>query len=308
MLVRDETYALRVGNASGAELDGTTSDAEDADSLSDWRIGDTHLVWDTATGSWQEDGMSRSYRVTIEGRPNPLTVPGVPTGFENATLGHRASRVRWNAPADDGGSPITGYEIHGSNNFIETGSTDTFHVFVNPDPHNPGLWSMHIRAVNAVGRGPWSEYRAVVVDAAKVTIAGGGRVIEGADAAFTLTADKPVLSALTPLDVSVSVSESGNMVDSADKVAQTVSFDLDVTTASLSVPTVNDDAVEFDSTVTATITADSDYIVGAPSEAGVLVDDDEPHDTPFAVEDLAARPAGPRTGVPLLVRRDRAAR
>ena len=293
VLARDETYALQVSNASGAELDGTTSDAEDAGSLSGWRIGDTHLVWDTATSSWQEDGMSRSYRVTIEGRPNPLTVPGVPTGFENATLGHRASRVRWNAPADGGGSPITGYEIHGSNNFIETGSTDTFHVFVNPDPHNPGLWPMHIRAVNAVGKGPWSEYMAVVVDSAKVTIAGGDGVIEGADATFTLTADKPVLSALTPLDVSVSVSESGNMVDSADKVAKTVSFDLDATTASLSVPTVDDDAVEFDSTVTATIAADPDYIVGSPSEAGVLVDDDEPHDTPFAVEDLAARPAGP---------------
>ena len=219
-------------------------------------------------------------------------LPGAPTGFTLTKNGHHAAKLDWTAPIDDGGSAITEYRIAGGGN-VDLAVTSTSHIIsVGSSNFIGGSYFLHVRAVNAVGRGPWSDGIFVHLDSATVTIAAAGGLTEGAEAAFTLTTNLPVLTALRPLDVSVSVSESGNMVASADKGAKTVSFDLGATTAGLSVSTVDDSAVEFDSTVTATIAADSDYIVGLPSEAGVLVDDDEPHNFPYAVEDLSARPAG----------------
>ena len=109
-----------------------------------------------------------------------------------------------------------------------------------------------------------------------MTIAGGGGVVEGTDAAFTLTASKPVLSADQPLNVSVSVSESGDQVASADEGTRTVSFALNATTAALSVPTVGDTVYQGASMVTAAIRPDSDYTVGPDSSGTVRVADDEP--------------------------------
>ena len=222
-----------------------------------------------------------------------LGLPGAPTGF-TYLVGHHSAKLDWTAPIDDGGSAIMEYRIAVGNNVdLATGSTSTSHIIsVGSSGFVGGAHWVKVRAVNAVGKGPWSNRKIIPLVAAKVTIAGGDGVIEGTDAAFTLTTSLPVLTALRPLNVRVLVSESGNMVDSADKVPKTVSFDLDATTASLSVPTVDDDAVEFDSTVTATIAPDSDYIVVSLSAAGVLIDDDEPHNFPYAVEDLSAMPAG----------------
>ena len=103
----------------------------------------------------------------------------------------------------------------------------------------------------------------------------GDRTLEGADAVFTLVASKPVLSSSKPLNVSVSVSESGDMVASADEGTQTVSFALNETSVFLLVPTVDDSAVEDDSVVTAAIQTDADYTLGAPSSSTVTVTDDE---------------------------------
>ncbi len=116
----------------------------------------------------------------------------------------------------------------------------------------------------------------ITMGPATVTIAGGGGVVEGTDAAFTLTASKPVLSADQPLNVSVSVSESGDQVASADEGTRTVSFALNATTAALSVPTVGDTVYQGASMVTAAIRPDSDYTVGPDSSGTVRVADDEP--------------------------------
>ena len=235
--------------------------------------------------------------------------PGAPTDFKVAKLGHQAVLVTWTAPIDDGGSAITEYRIEGSGfvNF-DTGSTSTARFITVSRGFEIGSYAMRVHAVNTVGRGPPSKgsHPDYAIDdlyvplfSAKVAIGGGGSVVEGSEAVFMLTTSLPVLSADNPLNVSVSVSESGDMVASTDKGTKTVSFAVGATTARLSVPTVNDesiadidDAVEFDSTVTATITPDSDYEVLPASEASVLVEDDEPHNFPYAVEDLSARPAG----------------
>ena len=115
----------------------------------------------------------------------------------------------------------------------------------------------------------------------RVTIGGDAGVTEGADAEFTLTASKPVLSSNKPLNVSVSVSESEDMVASAEEGAKTVSFAVDATTATLSVPTVDDGVRrESNSVVSAAIQTNTDYTVGTDSSATVTVSDDTPPGAP----------------------------
>ena len=86
-----------------------------------------------------------------------------------------------------------------------------------------------------------------------MTIAGDGGVNEGFNAEFTLTASKPVLSSSKPLNVSVLLSESEDMVASAEEGTKTVSFAMGDTTATPVGPTVDDGVVESDSVVTAAI-------------------------------------------------------
>ena len=138
------------------------------------------------------------------------------------------------------------------------------------------VYTLEVRAENAAEDGRWSPAVTFTMGPATVTIAGDGGVVEGTDAAFTLTASKPALSADKPLNVSVSVSESGDQVASADEGAKTVSFALNAITAALPVPTVGDTVFQGNSRVTAAIQPDPDYTVGPASSGTVWVDDDEP--------------------------------
>ncbi len=109
---------------------------------------------------------------------------------------------------------------------------------------------------------------------AVVTVAAGGDVTEGAAANFTLTRTG---DAATALAVEVAVSETGDMVATGDKGTRTVTFGAGAATAALAVPTVDDSADEPDSTVTVAVADGGAYDRGTPSEAGVVVaDNDEP--------------------------------
>ena len=205
-------------------------------------------------------------------------VPGAPTGL-TATEGHHAVKLNWTAPAADGGSAITGYEYTPDTVLlapvVATGNTSPTHIVDNLADNN---YAFVVRAVNAVGPGPWSSNADAAIGTvgpATVTIAGDGGVTEGTDASFTLTASKPVLSSNKPLNVSVSVSESEDMVASAEEGAKTVSFAVGDTTATLSVPTVNDGVVESDSVVTAAIQTNTDYTVGTDGSGTVTVADND---------------------------------
>ena len=96
-------------------------------------------------------------------------------------------------------------------------------------------------------------------------------VTEGAAAAFTLARTGAAAAALT---VAVAVSESEAAVSGTPPTS--VTFAAGSASATLSVPTEDDEATEDASTVTATVSSGSGYTVdGASGSAGVVVNDDD---------------------------------
>ena len=202
------TYTVRiVHDSSVATMDTTTSDAEDAGGASGWSIAND--VRYEGSGGWTTTNSEKSIRIAIKGNTRVKTLPGAPTGL-TVTEGHRAVKLDWTAPADNGDSPITGYEYTTDDaiTFVATGSTSTS-LLVDTVADVNGDYSIRVRAVNAVGSGDWSDVVVGRLGPATVTIAGGGRVVQGEYAVFTLTASKPVLSRDSRMVVRVSSTESG---------------------------------------------------------------------------------------------------
>ena len=103
----------------------------------------------------------------------------------------------------------------------------------------------------------------------EISIAADGDVTEGTDASYTLPATpKPAAD----LDVTVEVTQSGDFVTTG---SQTVTITT-TGTATLTVPTTNDSTNEPDGSVTATISAGTDYTVSTNADsATVAVSDDD---------------------------------
>ena len=95
-------------------------------------------------------------------------------------------------------------------------------------------------------------------------------VTEGTAASFTVTLDQAPPEALA---VAVSVAESGSALSGTAPAS--VAFAKGATSATLSVPTSGDSVVEAESTVTATVTAGTGYLVGTGASASVRVEDDD---------------------------------
>ena len=107
----------------------------------------------------------------------------------------------------------------------------------------------------------------------EITIeAGTSPVTEGTAATFTLSRTGLATQSLT---VTVSVSESGNMIQGS--APSSVTFNSGQSTAALTVPTAADSTDENDSMITASITGglSATYTVGTPGSAQVLVEDDD---------------------------------
>ena len=80
------------------------------------------------------------------------TVPDAPESL-SFTRGNRQVTLRWRAPPNDGGDPITHYEYEqdGSGTWISTGSTDTSHTVTGLN--NGQAYMFRVRAVNTLGNG-----------------------------------------------------------------------------------------------------------------------------------------------------------
>ena len=132
------------------------------------------------------------------------TEPEAPESL-SFTPGDQQVTLRWRAPTNDGGEPITHYEYEqdGSGTWISTGGTATSHTVTGLN--NGQTYMFRVRAVNALGNGA-----VVTLDATPSPSTGGGGgggggggprqtvpdapmnlVAEATDAAVTLTWDAP---------------------------------------------------------------------------------------------------------------------
>ena len=105
-----------------------------------------------------------------------------------------------------------------------------------------------------------------------------GDITERGDVVFTVSRG---MAASDRLDVTVAVDETGSMVASADKVSHTVTIAADQTSRNLTVGTLGDSDWEAHSTVSATISSDTDYTISssAGSASKQVQDDDFPEAT-----------------------------
>ncbi len=207
------------------------------------------------------------------------SVPGAPGNPEASTAGQTAIELSWVAPVDPGSSPITGYRIEWSPDgasgwaILVENANSTGTTYADGGLSAETTRYYRVSAISAAGIGEASDATgATTAPFPVVTIAAGPTpVTEGTGATFVLSRTGATTEELS---VSLTVTETGSMIDGA--APESVVFAADAAETTLTVNTESDDWDEADSTITATVTAMQDvYEVGATSSADVFVEDDD---------------------------------
>ena len=116
---------------------------------------------------------------------------------------------------------------------------------------------------------PWVFSEPLFATSSKISIVAGSGVTEGADATFSLTASpEPVAN----IEVTVDITQNGDFVTTGSQTVTITSSG----TATLTVPTGNDNVEEANGSVTATISSGADYSISHSNGAATLAvaDDD----------------------------------
>ncbi len=113
---------------------------------------------------------------TVSTTPPAATAPAAPTAV-TAVAGDASATVSWTAPASNGGSPITGYEVDvlvGTTVVRTVAPTGTATSTVVTGLTNGTAHTFQVRAVNAVGTGATSVASAAVTPTATAPVARPG--------------------------------------------------------------------------------------------------------------------------------------
>ncbi len=116
------------------------------------RVRATNAIGDGPWSSWSSDFV-------------PGAVPAAP-GSPEVSAGDASISAGWVAPGDDGGFPITNYELQlndqtaATNTYLDAGTSLTAEV---DDLVNGHTYRLRVRAENARGSGPWSPWSDGVV-------------------------------------------------------------------------------------------------------------------------------------------------
>ena len=147
----------------------------------------------TATGNDTDDGPrtvtvaadldgaaigSRGITILDDDTTTPTTVPGAPTSLTATASGTTTINLSWTAPADNGGSPITGYRIEVSpngtsswtNRVADTGTTTTTYAHTGLSAGTTRHY--RVSAINATGTGAASNTDNATTDDAATTVPG----------------------------------------------------------------------------------------------------------------------------------------
>ena len=117
-LAANTTYSLLLVSPGNdfLNLSVTSSDAEDTGGAAGWTIAN---AYDSKSGTvWGTTASDTSFLITIKGTLGTTTTtpPDAPTGLTATANGQSQIDLAWAAPANTGGSPITGYRIEVSPN------------------------------------------------------------------------------------------------------------------------------------------------------------------------------------------------
>ncbi|MCL2763161.1 MAG: fibronectin type III domain-containing protein [Treponema sp.] len=119
------------------------------------------------------------------------TVPTAPQNF-TATAGDTEVVLEWTAPASNGGSAITGYQVSSNNGSSwVSASSATGHTFTGLD--NDTAYTFRVRAVNAIGNGAEATDTATPTAALSATVPGAPQnfTATAGDTLVTLAWDPP---------------------------------------------------------------------------------------------------------------------
>ncbi|MGI9255903.1 MAG: BspA family leucine-rich repeat surface protein [Salinispira sp.] len=140
-------------------------------------------------GAWSASSTARPIA------PPTVVPPAVPGTMDAPTLyaGTEQLVATWTAQEDNGGSPITGYELQyriggGAWTITSSGITGTYHSITGLT--NGIVYGVQVRAVNAVGSGPWSPFAIGRPLLRTQTPAGTSRVVSLSDAVNVIIASE----------------------------------------------------------------------------------------------------------------------
>ena len=141
-------------------------------------IADTGTTSTNATVTGLTNGTSYRFRISainsagagIASAPSiaviPIAIPSPPTGV-SVTPGNAEVQIAWTVPAEDGGSPITGYRVEAEANggpwttaIADTGTTSTNATMTGLT--NGTSYRFRVSAINSAGAGPASQASAPV--------------------------------------------------------------------------------------------------------------------------------------------------
>ena len=239
------------------------------------------------------EGTSATFTITANPAPTSPLAVNVDVSEDGAVIsGTPSSTVIINAnnttatltvntdndEADESNSVITAEVESGTGYTVGSSSSASVTVNDNDDPAPPSTPPSQQPPVTPP----------VIVkdnDAPEITIsAGTSPVAEGTSATFTITASSAPTS---PLIVNVDVSEDGAVISGTP--SSTVIINANNTTATLTVNTVNDQADESNSVITAEVESGIGYTVSSSSSASVTVNDND---------DPASPPRSPQQNAP----------
>ncbi len=221
------------------------------------------------------DNSERTYTVTVTRGTIASSVPGA-VGSLAVTPGNQRLAVTWAAPATDGGSAVTGYDVaykvSTASDWTDAGHSGTTASHTISSLVNGTAYDVSVRAVNAIGAGPWADGSGTPTAAAAtpaVSLEASPTVSEGNEVVVTVQLSEALSNAVTiPLTFSKGTAEDGDYTALA---SITVAAGETIGTGFVM---ANEDEDIYDETFTVALGAlPSSVAAGSPNSAAVTIID-----------------------------------
>ena len=256
--------------------------------ISSLNNGTEYTVRVIATKTGASDGIPSD---DANGTPTAaITSPTAPRGLNATAVGNTRINLSWNAPASDGGSPITGYKIEVSSNgnswttrVANTGSANRTYSHTGLSTGDTRHY--RVSAINSSGTGPHSNVARASTGLPVVSIASASTT-EGQDIVFTVTISPPIsgfrrLSYGTGSDSIPSGSKAataGTDYVTPHTASKVIQIGYGLTSVEIRFRTIDDDLVEgtevFGIGLYGSGDEGRDYTVGTRTVIGTIRDND----------------------------------